>query len=87
MIETTLNERGHIYGDFTEQCRIGQGIKAEMSKSKNWHSLTPEKREALEMIATKIARILNGDPDHQDTWHDIGGYARLVETTLETGEN
>ena len=35
------------------------------------------------MIASKIARIVNGDPDYADNWHDIAGYARLVEKELE----
>jgi len=35
------------------------------------------------MIAHKIGRILNGDPDYQDSWHDIIGYARLVERQLQ----
>lgn len=30
-------------------------------------------------IADKIARILNGDPEYRDNWHDIAGYAKLAE--------
>jgi hypothetical protein len=29
------------------------------------------------MIATKIARIVAGDPRNADHWHGIVGYARL----------
>jgi hypothetical protein len=53
-----------------------------MRDSPNWGDLTDDKREALEMIAHKIGRILNGDPEYKDSWHDIIGYARLVEDTL-----
>ena len=35
-------------------------------------------REGLEMIAHKISRILNGDPNYDDSWVDIAGYAQLV---------
>jgi len=35
------------------------------------------------MIAHKIARIINGDPNHLDSWHDIAGYATLVEQELK----
>lgn len=45
--------------------------------------LTPDQREALEMIAHKIGRILNGDPDYADSWRDIAGYAQLVCDRLE----
>jgi hypothetical protein len=44
-----------------------------------WGRLTPDKRQALTVIADKIARILNGDPEYKDNWHDIGGYAKLAE--------
>ena len=39
-------------------------------------------REALEMIASKLARILNGDNNYADSYHDIGGYSKLVEDDL-----
>lgn len=81
-IDDTLAERGKRYGDFWDHARIAQSIKAAMHTGRNWQSLTPDKREALEMIAHKIARILNGDPDYADSWHDIIGYARLIETNI-----
>ena len=34
------------------------------------------------MIVHKIARILAGDPNHADHWHDIAGYAILVEERI-----
>lgn len=37
----------------------------------------------MTMIATKMARIVNGDPDYLDNWHDIQGYAKLVQQELE----
>jgi hypothetical protein len=43
-----------------------------------------DQREALDMIAHKIGRILNGDPNYADSWHDLEGYARLVEQRLIT---
>jgi hypothetical protein len=35
------------------------------------------------MIAHKIGRIVNGDPDHVDSWVDIAGYAQLVADELQ----
>jgi len=81
-IDNTLAQRGTRYGGFVGHARITQGIKKEMIMSPNWELLTDDKREALEMIAHKIGRILNGDPDYHDSWHDIIGYTRLVEQTL-----
>jgi len=39
-------------------------------------------RQALRVIVDKLARILNGDPDYIDSWHDLCGYATLVEQRL-----
>lgn len=77
-IETTLAERGSRYGSFLDQSTIACDIKHAMAKGKNWNDLDPDERECLDMIAVKIARILNGDPHYHDSWHDIVGYAKLV---------
>lgn len=82
-VAATLKQRGKRYGDFKEHARITQNIKAAMRDSPNWEELPPEMKESLEMQAHKIGRILNGDPTYADSWHDIGGYAQLVEQDLQ----
>lgn len=82
-IKDTLSERGTRYGAFPEHARITQQLKSSMSDSPNWPSLSHSAREALEMIAHKIGRILNGDPAYIDSWHDIAGYAQLEEQRLQ----
>ena len=77
-IHATLVERGNRYGEYAEHARITQNIKGAMIDSPNWKTLSPAQKEALEMIAHKIGRILNGDPNYLDSWHDIGGYNQLV---------
>ena len=54
-----------------------------MGQHPGWRKLADDQREALEMTAHKIGRILNGDPNYIDSWHDISGYVRLVEQRLE----
>jgi len=81
-IDLTLTERGKRYGDFAEHARITQSIKDAMIISPNWATLAPDQKEALEMVAHKIGRILNGDPNYHDSWHDIVGYAKLVADRL-----
>jgi len=81
-IDKTLEERGNRYGVFKTHARISQSIKLAMYKSPNWEKLSDDKKEALEMTAHKIGRILNGDAEYKDSWHDIIGYIRLVEVTL-----
>lgn len=85
-IDETLAERGNRYGEFAEHARITQNIKKAMQDSPNWKSLPDDMKEALEMIAHKIGRILNGDPAYIDSWHDIIGYTKLVEDLLKSHE-
>jgi hypothetical protein len=40
-------------------------------------------KQALCVICDKMARIGNGDPFYDDNWHDIQGYAKLVEDRLK----
>lgn len=84
-INETLAERGSRYGKFTTHADITQRIKHTMYQTDNWKKLMPDQAEALEMIAHKIGRILNGDPNYDDSWRDIAGYAQLVTQRLTTG--
>lgn len=81
-IDTTLAERGSRYGEFTDHAVITQNIKASMAQGRNWSLLEDDMKEALEMVAHKVGRILNGDPTYIDSWTDIIGYTRLVEKRL-----
>ena len=83
-IQATLTERGTRYGDFAGHAKIAQAIKAAMYSAgcDKWGALPDMHKQALETIADKIARILNGDPNYADNWHDIQGYAKLVEDRL-----
>ena len=81
-IEKVLEERGKRYGEFTDHAFITQSIKRAMKNSSNWNHLSDDMKEALEMIAHKIGRILNGDLEYIDSWTDIIGYAKLVEDYL-----
>ena len=78
-----LDKRHNTYGTFTECARISQGIKHYMRANTDWVGLTTDQRESLELIATKLARLLNGDPNWVDGWRDIAGYATLIADRLE----
>lgn len=77
-----MNERNNRYGSLKGHARITQAIKRAMVNSPNWIALSDDKKEALEMIAHKIGRILNGDPEYHDSWHDIIGYTKLIADDL-----
>ena len=82
-VKATLAERVARYGQFKDHARISQELKRVMQKTDGWNNLGATGREALEMIAHKIARVLNGDPTYIDNWVDIAGYATLVAERLE----
>lgn len=81
-IDETLAERDDCYGEFKNVANSVQALKTCLYGSRNWTKMSNSQKEALEMIVHKIGRILNGDPDYADSWHDIGGYARLIEIEL-----
>jgi len=91
MTQTNVNEmlagREGRYGSFQGHARISQDIKDVMKATTVWERLQDDQIEALEMVAHKIARILNGDPNYADNWVDIAGYATLVANRLEKEEN
>lgn len=81
-VDATLIERGSRYGKFIDHATTTWGIKRAMTAGKNWAQLAPDQLEALDMIAHKIGRILEGDPNYADSWHDIAGYAKLIDDRL-----
>lgn len=90
-ISKILQERGSRYGPFTIHAEISQDIKRAIFGKRPFleylgNNLSADKIEALEMIAHKIARIINGDPEYADSWDDIAGYATLVANRLKEKE-
>lgn len=87
-INDTLAQRGQRYGSFATQAAHTQAIKRLFKKlmGPKWTALEDDQREALDMIANKLARITNGDPHYHDSWHDIAGYAQLVADRLIADE-
>lgn len=81
-VDDTLTDRGQHYGDFARTFDVIQQIKAALKDGAGWAEMPAERREALEMIAVKMGRLVSGDSGHADSWHDIAGYARLVEESV-----
>lgn len=81
-VEKILEEREKTHGDFGSHAKISQDLKRVLVKHGEGKLSDPQ-AEALGMIAHKIARILNGNPNHKDHWDDIAGYATLVSKQIE----
>ena len=77
-----LDERENTHGDYYRVAMMAQSIKEAMCVGDNWEELDDLQRESLEMIASKIGRILSGNPHEVDHWRDIAGYATLIERWL-----
>jgi hypothetical protein len=75
-VNETLEERAKTHGDFESYAEIyAELIQVVTNKS----SLSNSQSAGIDMICSKLARILNGNPNEPDHWHDIAGYATLVE--------
>jgi hypothetical protein len=78
-LNSTLAARKSQYGDFTDHARVAQELKVICQAAPSWSKMLPVHKEAMDMIMHKAARLLCGNPNHVDSWHDIGGYARCAE--------
>lgn len=81
-IQNTLQQRGERYGEFCEVAATTQALMAVIDSAYNSEQLDDSMKTSLFMICNKMARIVNGDPNYIDNWHDIAGYATLVEQEL-----
>ena len=81
-INDTLEQRGKVHGDFTDNAELSQTLKDNLRMQPSWKKLTRVQREALEVICAKIARIMVGNPNEPDHWHDIAGYSTLAERRI-----
>lgn len=75
--EALTAERKNQHGEWFRQAEIANRLKEQLRNSPNWDGMVPMQKEALDMIATKMSRIVSGDPMHEDHWDDIAGYAFL----------
>jgi len=81
----TLKTRGSRYGDFADNAILTRELMrlikiADLDSGK---IMDPVQEEALQIICQKISRICNGDPTYNDNWHDIAGYATLIDNYLK----
>jgi hypothetical protein len=73
-----LDEREITHGNFNLNALHAQSLKRSIQSSTGWMTATARQREALDMIASKLARIMSGQSGFADHWLDIAGYATLA---------
>lgn len=83
MTDALIEERAKTHGNYNNMAVKAQLIKkAIFDGGGGCSQLSPQQRESLEMIATKIARICCGNPAERDHWDDISGYALLISKSI-----
>ena len=88
-LSATLERHDVNYGRFYRQGIISQQLKQDFRSSaggEGWLKLANDQRETLDMMANKISRILNGNPNIFDHWFDLAGYAMLIANRLKENE-
>ncbi len=84
-IDKILEERGKRYGDAFEQFSLAQDLKMTLSlaMANGQTYVAGYQKEAMDMICTKLSRIVVGDPSYIDNWDDIAGYASCVSKAIK----
>ena len=84
-VDAILDERATTYGSFISVALFAQEMKELIRSALDEQNagLQADHQEALDMITSKIARIIIGDSNHIDSWLDIAGYATLVADRLQ----
>ena len=85
-ITETLDQRENRYGSYVHVAATAQELKDILRRGHSWGIMEAYMQESLDLIANKLARIANGDPFYDDSWHDVGVYAKLVEIELNKGK-
>lgn len=84
-VNETLKERGKVYGDYKGgsffRAVVMRAIIARY-KEVNHGGMPDIYMVYLYDIVNKLSRLAS-TPDHIDTWHDIAGYAMLVEEAFK----
>lgn len=84
-IDDMIKDKEASHGSFTDTAVFAQELKALLRKGRNWGVLGDESREALELAATKLARILNGHPDEPAHWNGAAAALRIRAMALSGG--
>jgi hypothetical protein len=81
-VNDTLKERKGQHGEYSENAAMSQALFRQLCKGSSFDDCSDDQKESLKYICMKLTRIVCGDPNHPDHWHDIGGYAKLSEDRI-----
>lgn len=83
-INETFKSRGDTHGDYKQQSECTMSLYRQLAERArvNKVSLNKTQQHSLMLICTKLGRIVTGSANEPDHWHDIAGYATLIEREL-----
>jgi hypothetical protein len=82
-LDERMRDKQITNGPFEDMAQLAQGLKFALRRGRNWEPMPPESKEALELIATRIAKILTGDPNDARHWNDLVILAQIRSEALE----
>jgi len=88
-VNDTLLKRGQVYGDFGKGITLESEIMSNITGryyAEHGKEMDPWFFMAISKIVMKLSRI-STSPSHIDSWHDIAGYAVLIENHLKKEQN
>jgi hypothetical protein len=91
-IHSLLSDREITHGNFQDTARIAQNLKTviehevQLRHARTQSPMPYVLRESIDNILTKIARVIAGEPETEDHWNDIQGYAKLAAQYVEDGK-
>lgn len=85
-VDAIIEQREKTHGSFARVAYIAQQAKAIFASGDSFAALSASQAEAIDLICTKLSRIVNGDPNVPDHWLDTSGYAKLGADSIHEGE-
>ncbi len=85
VVDKTLEERGQVYGSYEEGLKFRRAVEVLINdKYKHDHNIdmSEEHLFLFNDVLGKLSRLASS-PLHKDSWHDLAGYAILVENLIE----
>jgi hypothetical protein len=86
-VDEILKERRKSHGEYCRVSAMSQTLKNVLKAGDSYYQLNFAQKESIDMICSKLARIMNGDPDEIDHWLDIAGYSKLAAQEIGTETN
>ena len=76
-MKAILEARAKTHGSYERNAMVSQHLK-NLFRLYGYEKFSYDHREAMDMIALKLSRILSGQANFADHWDDIAGYATLA---------